>query len=166
MSVNIIYIMNLNSGILTQDSLPKLTLLANYKDSQMQTLTQLEMDISELDKYCQELVENRRNEEQRILTEKIEVGVQQLTIIAEKINILANEIKTLMFSFKEIAVEVNRNYHLMQQSFNLSLTKLDQSKRRLRHLNIWDIHDSSIPTVIRCGAKFILTKKIVDLFNP
>ncbi len=149
----------------TKEKLP-LTLLNSPKIVHLNAFSELEMDVNKLDEYWQSLAENKRKQEQHILIEKIEAGVQELTILADKINNSANEIKTLMLSFKEIAVEVNRNYHLIQQTFNFSLMKLDQSKRRLRPLNIWDIHSSTIPTVVRHGAKFILTKKIVDLFKP
>lgn len=154
MSINIITSTNLNLGIVTQDKCQKVT------------LSQLQIETSDLDKYWQEIAESKRKEELYTLTQKIEAGIQELTVIAEKINSLANDIKALMFCFKEIAVKVNRDYHLIQQTFNLSLTKLDKSKRRLRPLNIWEIHDSSIPTVIRRGAKFILTKTTVNLFHP
>ena len=71
-----------------------------------------------------------------------------------------------MFKFKEIAVEVNGNYHLIQQPPNLRITEWDKSKKGgWKPLNIWDVHSSIIPTVIRRGAKFILTVKMVDLFN-
>jgi len=132
----------------------------------MNTLTQLKIDVAELDKYWQESAEKKRKQDQDILKEKIEKGVQELVVIGGKINSLANEIKALMFKFKEIAVEVNRNYHLIQQHPNLRLTTWDQSKLRCsRPLNMWDVHSSTIPTVVRRGAKFILTAKMVDLFN-
>ncbi|RUS95005.1 hypothetical protein DSM106972_091650 [Dulcicalothrix desertica PCC 7102] len=141
-----------------------LSLLVNHKDPQVTAFSELGAEISELDKYWREVAESTRQEELEKLRCKLEVGVQELTVIANKINSLANEIKNLLFTFKEIAVEVNRNYHLLQQHLNLKVAKLNKSKRRLIPLNIWDVHDLSIPNVVRRGTKFILTKQIVNLF--
>jgi|GEM_PF-2852879 DNA repair exonuclease SbcCD ATPase subunit len=164
MSVNLTVDRNITNVI--QYQIPNLTLLPSSKQVTRITLNQLKLDIAKLEKYLQEKVEEKTKQEQKALKEKIEKGIQELETIAEKINSLSTEIEALMIQFKEIAVEVNRNYHLIQLPPFLRQIKSDKSKLNCwRPLNIWDVHSSSIPTVVRRGAKFILTVKMVDLFN-
>jgi hypothetical protein len=71
-----------------------------------------------------------------------------------------------MFKFKEITVEVNRCYHVIQQSPNLKVMGWNESKlHHWRPLNIWEVHQSYIPTVLRRGVHFVLSAKIANLFK-
>jgi hypothetical protein len=81
--------------------------------------------------------------------------------IAERINLLAAQLETEMHNFKNIAVEINSYYHQQQ----LNLNNHDKIKSKRIPLNIWDIHFSSIPTIIKRGTKFIIVEKIVNLFK-
>ncbi len=71
-----------------------------------------------------------------------------------------------MFKFKEIAVEVNRCYHVIQQPPDFKLMGGNESNlHHWRPLNIWEVHHCCIPTVLRRGVQFVLTAKIVNLFK-
>ncbi|MBF2063545.1 MAG: hypothetical protein IGS39_03800 [Calothrix sp. C42_A2020_038] len=127
------------------------------------SLAQLAAEIAELETMSRELVQNQQRNEQQILEAKVESGVQQLEQIAHRVNILAAQLETEMRNFKEVAVEVNRCYHICQQ---LESSHQNQPKpHRWTPLNIWDIHFSSIPAIIKRGNKFIFVEKVINLFK-
>jgi predicted nucleic acid-binding protein len=118
------------------------------------TLAQLAADIAEAEKMNNELVQNKQKNEQRIIEEKVESGVQELQQIAERVNSLAAQLEAEMRHFKDVAVEVNRYYHIQQKVE--SDTNNPSKKNHSYPLNIWDVHFSSIPAVIKRGNKFII----------
>ena len=125
-------------------------------------LAKLETKIAELENYERELAKQKQIYEHKNTQLKFEWGVQKLENIAENINALAAQLESEIHNFKEVAVEVNRCYHLIQQLQNID----NKSKpNRWRPLNIWEIHFLSLPTVIRRGTRFIIVKKIINLFS-
>jgi hypothetical protein len=119
-----------------------------------------------LENHEKNLVEEKRKQEQESLQHKVEQDVQQLEAIAAHINALATQLEAEMFKFKEIAVEVNRCYHVIQQSPDFKVMRWNESELyHWRPLNIWEVHHCSIPTVLRRGVQFVLTAKIVNLFK-
>jgi len=129
-------------------------------------IAQLQTEIAELENHEKSLVEEKRKQEQKSLQHKVEQDVQQLEAIAAHINALATQLEAEMFKFKEIAVEVNRCYHVIQQPPDFKLMGWNESKlHHWRPLNIWEVHHCSIPTVLRRGVQFVLTAKIVNLFK-
>ncbi|BAZ09174.1 hypothetical protein NIES4071_09800 [Calothrix sp. NIES-4071] len=126
------------------------------------TIAKLEADIANLEIMSNQLVQTKKQNQQLTLESKIEFGVQELEQIAEKINQLAAQLETEMHNFKSVAVEVNKHYHQQQlQSNNHDISKYN---RRIP-LNIWDIHFSSLPTIIKRGTKFIIVEKVIKLFK-
>lgn len=132
------------------------------KNSLNQALTELQVDINELDREWQVSVNDKQKQEVNFLNDRYEKGIQKMLVIVGQINEIACELESLILKFKEIAVEVNKTYHLIQQSQDKS--KQQSHRYRLRPSNIWEIHHSSIPTIIRRGAKFILSAKTIDMF--
>jgi seryl-tRNA synthetase len=129
-------------------------------------IAQLQTEVAELENHGKNLVEEKRKQEQKSLQHKIEQDVQQLEAIAAHINALATQLEAEMFKFKEIAVEVNRCYHVIQQppDFNVMGGK-ESNLHHWRPLNIWEVHHCCIPTVLRRGVQFVLTAKFVNLFK-
>lgn len=127
------------------------------------TIAKLEADITDLEIMSNKLAQAKQQNQQQTLESKIEFGVQELEQIAERINYLATQLETEMHNFKSVAVEVNKNYH--QQQLNSNNLKNNLKPNRWIPLNIWDIHFSSIPTIIKRGTKFIIVEKIVNLFK-
>lgn len=144
----------------------KLALITKAQENRPNTLSQLQIDLVALETHLQYSIEKSSNQEKIHLNYQIETGVQRLIDIAGKINNLSSDIEALMLHFKDIALDINHKYHLMQQSQNLLTNQGDTPKlHRQRPLNIWEIHSSTLPDVVRQGAKFILTSRIVDLFK-
>lgn len=131
--------------------------------SPQDTIAKLEADIADLEIMTNQLAQVKQKNEQRILESKIEFGVQELEQIAERINFLASKLENEMHNFKNVAVEVNKHYH--QQQLNQNNKEDNTTSNRRIPLNIWDIHFSSIPTIIKRGTKFIIVEKIVNLFK-
>jgi DNA repair exonuclease SbcCD ATPase subunit len=130
------------------------------------TIEQLQKGVAELEKNVKESAEQKRKQEQEILQDKVKQGVQQLEDLAGQINALATQLEAEMFKFKEIAIEVNRHYHAIQQFPNFKVIGWNESRlAHWRPLNIWEVHYSAIPAVVRRGSRFVLTAKIVDLFK-
>ncbi len=129
------------------------------------TIAKLEADIADLEIMSNQLAQTKQKNQEQILESKIEFGVQELEQIAERINQLAAQLETEIHNFKNVAVEVNKHYHQQQlQSNNHNHNSISKSNRRIP-LNIWDIHFSSIPTIIKRGTKFIIVEKIINLFK-
>jgi seryl-tRNA synthetase len=129
-------------------------------------IAQLQREVAELENHGKNLVEQKRKQEQESLQHKVEQDVQQLEAIAAHINALATQLEGEMFKFKEIAVEVNRCYHVIQQPPDFNVMGGNESNlHHWRPLNIWEVHHCSIPTVLRRGVQFVLTAKIVNLFK-
>ncbi|MEJ1932933.1 hypothetical protein WDZ92_22220 [Nostoc sp. NIES-2111] len=130
-----------------------------------EAIAQLESEVTELEKYGQELLAHKQQQQQEILQETVTQGIEELEILANKINTLASQLEAEMSNFKEIAVKVNRSYQDLQLLPNSQLMEWNESTlRQSRPLNIWEVHDTSIPIVVKRGKKFILTTKIVNLF--
>jgi hypothetical protein len=131
-----------------------------------EAIAQLELEVTELEQYGQELLANKQQQQQEILEETVTQGIQELEILANKINTLASQLEAEMSNFKEIAVEVNRSYQTLQQLSDSQLMEWNESTlRHSRPLNIWEVHNTSIPIIVKRGKKFILTTKIVNLFQ-
>ncbi|MBD2445602.1 hypothetical protein H6G76_00250 [Nostoc sp. FACHB-152] len=126
-------------------------------------IAQLESEVDALEKYAQDLLVQKQQE--HTSQEKVIQGIQELETLAHKINALAIQIEAEMLNFTKVAVEVNRCYHILQQHSNAQDIEWNESTlRHPRPLNIWEVHNSSIPIVIKRGTKFILTAKVVNLF--
>ncbi len=135
-------------------------------DSISNKLTQLEEDIKKMNQKCHELLKEKQNQQEKMLTKQVQNGIELLEVISKQINTLSAELEAEITKFQEIAVEVNRDYHLLQRLSNSEPIVLNQSKRyRCRPLNIWEIHNSTIPIVVKHGNKFILTKRNINLVN-
>jgi DNA repair exonuclease SbcCD ATPase subunit len=130
------------------------------------TVAQLQTEVAKLEQNVNYLAEQKWQQEQEIIQCQVEQGVQQLEALAEHINTLANQLETQMLKFKEIALEVNRDYHLIQQPSDFKVMGWNESRPHYwKPLNIWEVHYSVIPAVVRRGSKFVLTAKIVNLFK-
>lgn len=72
-----------------------------------------------------------------------------------------------MLKFKKIAIETNRAYRAIQQSLDLKAMDMEQPTKlhHWRPLSIWQVHDSVVPAVVKQRAGFVLTARIVDLFQ-
>ena len=138
------------------------SLLANTPRLPQTTTVELQAEVAKLEKYQKELLEQKLLIEQQVLQDKVKHGVQELEALAEHINALAGQLEAEMLKFKEIAADVNRSYHEIQQP---QPPKNKSEQNNFRPLNIWEVHCSSVPVVIRRGAKFILTEKIINLFK-
>lgn len=129
-------------------------------------IAQLELEVAALEKYGQEILAQKQQQQQEIFQDKVTQGIQKLDILAHKINTLAMQIEAEMLIFKEVAVEVNCCSHILQQLSNSQGMEWNESTlRHSRPLNIWEVHNSSIPIVLKRGTKFLLTAKIVNLFQ-
>lgn len=129
-------------------------------------VAQLQTEVAELEKRGKDLAEQKQKQQQEILQRQVEQGVQQLETLAGHINALASQLEAEMLKFKEIAVEVNRRYHVIQQPSDFKVMGWNESRLHYwRPLNIWEVHYSAIPAVVRRRSKFVLTAKIVDLFK-
>ena len=129
-------------------------------------IAQLQTEVAELENHDNNLVEKKRKQGQESLQHKVEQGVQQLEALAAHINALVSQLEAEMFKFKETTVEVNRCYHVIQQSPNFKVMGWNESKlHHWRPLNVWEVHHCSIPTVLRRGVQFVLTAKMVNLFK-
>ena len=84
-------------------------------------IAQLQTEVAELENHRKNLVEEKRKQEQESLQQKIEQGVQQLEALAAHINALVTQLETETLKFKKITVEVNRCYHVIQQSPNFKV---------------------------------------------
>ncbi|MBW4507538.1 MAG: hypothetical protein KME64_13645 [Scytonematopsis contorta HA4267-MV1] len=140
---------------------------SNYKIFESaKPFTQLEQEIAELGKQYQQLAKQKLNQEQNSLNSRLKEGIQLLEAIAGSINALAADLEAEIVKFKEVAVEVNKDYHLLQQPRHYKETSLDEAKKhKCKTLNIWEVHNPAVPSIVRRGAKFILTTKTVNLFN-
>lgn len=137
-----------------------------YDDDMEAVLTQLHRDVVELAKVGKYLQQLQQHQQQETLQYQVAEGFQKLTDQADRINALANRLEAEIFHFKEIALEVNQAYHAIQQPLDLKATGGDELRRfHWRPLNIWEVHSSAIPTIVRHKAGFILTVKTVDLFK-
>ncbi len=129
-------------------------------------LTQLQREITELGKQYQQLANQKLNQEQNSLNIRLKEGVQLLEAIAGSINALAADLEAEIVKFKEVAVEVNKDYHLLQQPRHYKEASVNEAKKhKCKTLNIWEIHNPVVPSIVRRGAKFILTTKAVNLFG-
>ncbi|BCL35165.1 hypothetical protein [Nostoc sp. MS1] len=131
-----------------------------------EAIAQLESEVAELEKYGQELLAHKQQQQQEMLQETVTQGIEELDILANKINTLASQLEAEMSNFKKIAVKVNRSYQNLQQLSDSQLMEWNESTlRHSRTINIWEVHNIAIPIVMKQGKKFIITTKIVDLFK-
>jgi hypothetical protein len=129
-------------------------------------IAQLQKEVEELEDYEKKLTKQKQRQERDILQVKVEKGVEELEAVSDRINTLAVQLEAEMLKFKEIAVEVNQGYHLIQLHSDSEEIEYHQSKLNSDFpINIWQIHYSAIPTVIKRGFQFILTAKNVDMFK-
>jgi hypothetical protein len=137
-----------------------------YDEKMLADLTELQLhvlELVELKKYSQEL---QRLQKQEKLYHQVAEGMQKLESHAERINLLADKLEFEILQFKEIALEINQSYQAIQQPLELKTPENDELKRfRCRPLNIWEVHYSKVPTVIRHNTRFVLTAKTIDLFK-
>ncbi|MFH7026465.1 MAG: hypothetical protein ACHBN1_13915 [Heteroscytonema crispum UTEX LB 1556] len=129
-------------------------------------IAQLQREVEELEAYENKLAKQKQRQERDILQIQVEQGVQELEAVSHRINTLATQLEAEMLKFKEIAVEVNRGYHLIQLHSESEEIESNESKvDSYFPINIWQVHYSEIPTVIKRGFQFILTAKKVDMFK-
>ncbi len=130
-------------------------------------LTQLQDDVAALAKQQKDLAELQKEQLRQALKGEIAQGIQQLTSLADRINALGNQLEAEMLKFKKIASETNKAYCAIQEPLNLKAMAIEQPiiSHGWRPLCIWQVHHSSVPTVVKQRAVFVLTAKIVDLFQ-
>jgi hypothetical protein len=125
----------------------------------------IDIELENLANYVKSQASYKRQQKQAALQSQIEWGARQLESLAECINARATQLEAEMIQFGTIACEVNRAYRAIQHFPNLEAKKEDGVDREFRKqfLTIWQVHSSAVPTVIKCGTKFVLTSKPVDL---
>jgi len=129
-------------------------------------LTQLQDDVAALVKQQEKLAELQKEQLRQSLKSEIAQGIQQLTSLAERINTLGNQLEAEMLQFKKIATETNKAYCAIQEPPKLKVMARKQPiLYGWRPLCIWQVHQSIVPTVVKQRAVFILTAKMVDLFQ-
>ncbi|MEC4812782.1 MAG: hypothetical protein SAK29_05845 [Scytonema sp. PMC 1069.18] len=132
--------------------------------NQQDSLEQLQEDVAALAKYVEKLSQWRKQEVQQTLKSKIVTGLQQLGLLADSINLLADQLEIEILKFKTIAIETNEAYHAIQQSSNTTLTA--QTPSNQRPLNIWEVNFSALPVVEKKTGGFLLTARTINLFAP
>ncbi|MEG4633287.1 hypothetical protein QUB56_27525 [Microcoleus sp. AR_TQ3_B6] len=129
-------------------------------------LAQLQNDVAALAQQQEKLAELQKEQVRQSLKSEITQGIQQLTSLAERINDLGNQLEAEMLQFKKIASETNKAYCAIQEPPNLKVRGREQPiLHGWRPLSIWQVHQSIVPTVVKQRAVFVLTAKIVDLFQ-
>ena len=129
-------------------------------------LTQLQSDVTALAKQQEKLAELEKQQLRKTLKGEVAQGIHQLTFIAERINALGNQLEAEMLNFKKVASETNKDYCAIQQPPNLKVMGMEQPTLHCwSPLCTWQVHHSSVPTVVKQRAVFVLTAKIADLFQ-
>lgn len=131
-------------------------------------LAQLQIDVEELAnslaKRQTKLAERQKQQGWEVLKSEFERGIRQLLVLTDSINFLATQLETQMLDFKKVASETNKAYQNIQQSSDLK--DMEQLKlREWKTHSLWQVHSSSVPTVLKGKTGFILTMRIVDLFQ-
>lgn len=129
-------------------------------------LAQLQDDVAALVLREEKLAELQKQEVRQTLKGKVAQGIQQLNSLADIINTLATQLETEMLKFKQTAIETNCAYRAIQQPPDLKAMGMEQPNfHRWRPLSIWQVNYSSVPTVVKERGRFVLTARIVDLFQ-
>lgn len=129
-------------------------------------LAQLQDEVVELAKYEKKVAELQKQQTQEILQGQVAQGIQQLASLADSINALAIQLETEMLKFKETAIETNQAYRAIQQPTDLTAIGMEQPRLHCwKPFSIWQVHYSAVPAVVKERAKFVLTARIVDLFQ-
>lgn len=137
-----------------------------YDDKMLADLTQLQLHVAELVEFRNYLQDLQQLQKQEELYHQVAEGMQKLVDQGVRINTLATQLELEILQFKEIALEVNQPYQAIQQPLELKTPGNDELRRfRWRPLNIWEVHYSKVPTVVRHKTGFVLTAKTIDLFN-
>lgn len=114
-----------------------------------EALAQLEQEIVEL-ALCQIAIARWQLHQQQ--TNQCRTLMQQLEAIQERINTLSADLETQIHQFHTTASALKPCYRDLQTPANPP-----------RPANIWEIHHTAVPQVIRRGSRFILTAKSLDL---
>lgn len=100
-----------------------------------------------------------------VLQQKFSTGIENLGLLANKINALTSNLESEILNFKETAIEVNHIYHTIQDSPGLKLLEGDKSTiTSWKPLNVLQIKNLalSLPVVTMREAQFFLTLKAVN----
>lgn len=131
-----------------------------FKRNLKVTLTQLQSDVAECEKY---LEEQQKLQKKEALQHRLAKETQQLAALGDRINALATQLEAEMLSFKEIAQEANQTYHAIQQSPDWKAIEKEKSKlSRWRPCDMLEVDCPVVPTVVRRGSRFILRAKTVE----
>lgn len=131
-----------------------------FKRNLKVTLTQLQSDVAECEKYVEE---QRKLQEKEALQHRLAEEIQQLATLGDRINALATQLEAEMLSFKEIAQEANQTYHAIQQPPDWKAIARGKSKlSRWKPCDMLEVDSPVVPTVVRRGSRFILRAKTVE----
>lgn len=128
----------------------------SQKSSLLDHLSQLKHDIQELERSLGKTIEAPPES----LQKRVTTGIEQLHIQSQHINEMAAQLEAELIKFKQLANQVNQDYHAIQDT---NKSENSQSSLapvyRTRRANIWEIRSAAIPKVIKQGNQFILTTK-------
>jgi hypothetical protein len=99
---------------------------------------------------------------QEALQYSIHSGMQQLDTQANCINVIATQLEAEIIRFTEMAARVNQAYHQLQQQKDCLNRKNNFLSYRYRITNVWEVHYSKIPQLVKSGWRYILTEKQID----
>jgi hypothetical protein len=128
------------------------------KSSLIHHLSQLKHDIQELELSLGKTIEAQPDS----LQQRVNKGIEQLQLQSQHINDMAAQLEAELIEFKQLANQVNQDYHAIQ-SPNRSENSQSSSAPvdRTRPANIWEIRAAAIPNILKQGDRFILTTKQV-----
>jgi len=99
---------------------------------------------------------------QEALQYSIHSGMRQLDTQANCINAIASQLEAEILRFTEMAARVNQAYHQLQQQKDCINRKDNYLTYRDRIINIWEVHYSKIPQLVKSGWRYILTEKQIN----
>lgn len=155
------------TSVVEQDTIPATKAKKPEIDSLHTAISQLQLEVVARKNYTESLADSKQKQEHEILQGKVEEGIHKLEVIKEQINYLATQLESEMVKFTEIAVEVNQDYHVIQQPLNLKVIPVNESRlHNCLPTNIWELHHlATIPTLVKRGSQFVMSAKNVDLFQ-
>jgi len=121
-------------------------------------LTALLEDASELEKSIAQLQQQKRE----ALKRRVKEGMQHLEEQAERINALAEQLEEEILKFQEMAERVKVDL-CAKNTADSQLMSYPALKRHIAKPDpICEVSDCAVPTVVRCGFKFVLASRKVE----
>ena len=111
------------------------------------------------------LIDLRQQQLQETLRNQVFEGIRQLEVLADCINAQATQKEDQLLQFREIAIDIDRSCHALQQDFDRQrLAGLEPSKCICcQPASVWKVRDLGVPEVVRRGPGFILMTKAINL---